>query len=129
MKRQKGATSIPLPEVQAINGGFAGDHHTRSSTRRQILMMSGSVMDELKLPPGAIYEHVVVDGIDVMALKEGQHLQMGEALVSVTIPCEPCIQMDRVRLGLQDSLQNRRGIFATVLKPGLIRVSDSVEIL
>jgi MOSC domain-containing protein YiiM len=129
VKREKGGASIPLPEVQAIIGGFAGDYHTRSSTRRQILMMSGSVMDELNLPPGAIYENVVVDGIDVLALKEGQQLQIGEALVSVTIPCEPCVQMDRVRRGLQDSLQKRRGIFAAVLKPGLVRVSDSVEIL
>src|SRR6516164_9816898 len=129
VKREKGGASIPLPEVQAVTGGFAGDYHTGSSTRRQILLMSGSIMDELNLPPGAIYENVVVDGIDVMALTEGQQLQMGEALVSVTIPCEPCVQMDRVRHGLQDSLQNRRGIFATVLKPGLIRISDSVEIL
>ena len=129
VKREKGGASVPLPEVHAVMGGLAGDYHTAESKRRQILMMSGSVIDELNLKPGALYENVVVDGIDVMALTEGQQLQMGEALIAVTIPCEPCIQMDRVRRGLQDSLQDRRGIFATVLKPGLIRVSDSVEIL
>jgi MOSC domain-containing protein YiiM len=129
VKREKGGDSIPLPEVHAVIGGFAGDYHTKSPKQRQILMVSGSVMDELKLPPGAIYENVVVDGIDVIALAEGQQLRMGEALLSVTIPCEPCIQMERVRLGLQDTLQNRRGIFAKVVTPGLIRVSDSVEIL
>ena len=129
VKREKGGASIPLPEVQAVTGGFAGDYHTGSSTRRQILLMSGSIMDELNLPPGTIYENVVVDGIDVMALKEGQQLQIGGALVSVTIPCEPCIQMDRVRRGLQGALQDRRGIFVKVVTPGLVRISDSVEIL
>jgi MOSC domain-containing protein YiiM len=110
-------------------GGLAGDYHTAESKRRQILMMSGSVIDELNLKPGALYENVVVDGIDVMALSEGQQIQIGSALVSVTIPCEPCIKMDRVRGGLQDALQDRRGIFVSVLTPGVIRVSDSVEIL
>jgi MOSC domain-containing protein YiiM len=129
VKREKGGESIALPEVQAVTGGFAGDYHTGSSTRRQILLMSGSIMDELNLQPGAIYENVVVDGIDVMALKEGQQLQIGEALVSVTIPCEPCVQMDRVRRGLQGALQDRRGIFVKVVTPGLVRISDSVEIL
>ena len=129
VKREKGGESIALPEVQAVTGGFAGDYHTGSSTRRQILLMSGSIMDELNLPPGTIYENVVVDGIDVMALKEGQQLQMGGALVSVTIPCEPCIQMDRVRRGLQGALQDRRGIFVKVVAPGLVRISDSVEVL
>ena len=129
VKREKGGESIALPEVQAVTGGFAGDYHTGSSTRRQILLMSGSIMDELNLQPGAIYENVVVDGIDVMALKEGQQLQIGEALVSVTIPCEPCIQMDRVRRGLQGALQDRRGIFVKVVTPGLVRISDSVEVL
>ena len=128
IKREKGGKSVSMQTVYAIDGGFDGDHHTGSSKRRQILLMSGDVLNELKVEPGSIYENVVVDGIDVMALQEGQQLRLGEAVVDVTIPCEPCIQMDRVRPGLQDALEARRGMFVKVVLPGVVRVGDLVEV-
>jgi MOSC domain-containing protein YiiM len=129
IKREKGGRSVSLQSVQAIAGGLDGDHHAGHSRRRQILLMSGSVLDELRIEPGAISENVVIDGMDVMSLAQGQQLKIGEAVVSVTIPCEPCIQMDRVRYGLQDALQYRRGMFVKVVAPGTVRVGDPVQIL
>ena len=83
-------------------------------------------MDEFGLEPGDLHENAVIDGIDVMTLREGQSLRLGSALVEVTIPCEPCIQMDRVRPGLKEQLKDRRGIFVKVLEPGIVRVGDTV---
>jgi MOSC domain-containing protein YiiM len=37
--------------------------------------------------------------------------------------------MDRVRYGLQESLENRRGMFVKVLVPGMVRVGDRLETL
>jgi MOSC domain-containing protein YiiM len=124
IKPEKDSTSMPLRSVNAVFGGLEGDHHTGSSRQRHILLLSGNVLDDLSLEPGAIYENVVVDGIDVMALQEGQEFQLGDALVAVTIPCEPCVQMERIRSGLRDALQNRRGMFVKVLVPGTVRVGD-----
>jgi MOSC domain-containing protein YiiM len=129
VKKEKGGKPVPLQSVQVIDGGFEGDFHTGSSKRRQILLMCGKVLDELNVEPGRIFENVVVDGIDVMALEEGRRLRLGGALVDVTIPCEPCLQMDRVRPGLQNELENRRGIFVRVVSPGTVRVGDNVEVL
>ena len=126
VKLEKGAKSVARHSVQAGLQGFDGDHHTGNSRRRQILLISGSVLDELHLQPGNVYENVVVDGLDVMSLPEGQQLRLGSALVAVTTPCEPCIQMERLRIGLQEALRDRRGMFVTVLEPGIIRVGDSV---
>jgi MOSC domain-containing protein YiiM len=126
IKRKRGGQSVPLQSVEVINSGLDGDHHTGYSRRRQILLMSGSVLDALQLEPGSIYENVVVDGLDVMALKEGQQLQLGNVLVSVTMPCEPCIQMDRIRPGLRETLENRRGMFVKVEVPGIVHVGDAV---
>jgi hypothetical protein len=124
IKPEKGSSSMPLRSVNVVFGGLEGDHHTGSSRRRHILLLSANVLDELNLQPGALYENVLIDGIDVMALEEGQEFQLGEALVAVTIPCEPCIQMERVRGGLRQVLQNRRGMFVKVLVPGTVRVGD-----
>jgi molybdopterin adenylyltransferase len=128
IKAKKGEESVSLDAVQAVVGGFDGDHHTGSSKRRQILLVSGSVLDELNLAPGDICENIVVDGMDVMALQEGQELRLGEVLVAVTLPCEPCVQMERVRHGLRSALQDRRGMFVRVVVPGKVRVGDRVEL-
>ena len=128
IKAKKGEQSLSLDAVQAVAGGFDGDHHTGSSKRRQILLVSGSALDELNLAPGDIYENVVVDGMDVMGLQEGQELRLGEALVAVTMPCEPCGRMERVRHGLQNALQDQRGMFVRVVLPGKVRVGDRVEL-
>jgi MOSC domain-containing protein YiiM len=129
IKNNKGERAVARDSVEVIPGGFAGDRHLSPGKSRQILLMSGAVMDELALTPGAVYENVVVDGIDVMTLQEGQQLRLGQAVVAVTIPCEPCIQMERVRRGLRDALQNRRGMFVKVVCPGLVRISDPVQVL
>ena len=78
---------------------------------------------------GVIDENVVVDDLDVMSLTEGQQLRLGEALVAVTIPCEPCVQMNRVRPGLKEALKGRRGMFVKVVAPGAVRVGDSVVLI
>jgi len=128
IKARKGKQSLSVDAVQAVAGGFDGDHHTGTSKRRQILLVSGNVLDELNLAPGDIYENIIVDGMDVMTLQEGQELRLGEALVAVTMPCEPCVQMERVRSGLQSALQDRRGMFVRVVAPGKVRVGDRVEL-
>ena len=126
VKPGKGVKSATRDFVEVTADGFDGDHHTGVSRRRQILLMSGSVLDELDLEPGDIYENVVIDGFDVMSLHEGQQLRLGNALVTVTIPCEPCTQMDRVRGGLQGDLKDRRGMFVKVVEPGIVRIGDPV---
>jgi len=125
IKPEKGEQPLALESVEAVQGGLEGDHHA-GTKRRQILLMSGNVLDELQLQPGSIHENVVIDGIDVMSLQEGQQLRLGGAVVAVTIPCEPCIQMERVRVGLQDALESRRGMFVKVIVPGTVRVGDRV---
>jgi MOSC domain-containing protein YiiM len=126
VKSEKGIKAAPRNSVQVTLYGFDGDRHARVSGRRQILLISGSVLDRFGLKPGDLHENVVVDGFDVMSLQEGQRLRLGDAVVAVTIPCEACVQMDRVRPGLQQALKDCRGMFVKVLEPGTVRIGDSV---
>ena len=123
----KKAAPVPLQEVRAAAAGFEGDFHTRTrANRRQILMVSADVLTAFTLPPGSLFENMVVDGIDVMTLDAGCQLRVGETLLEVTIPCEPCIQMNRVRPGLKAGLEGKRGMFARVVTGGVIRIGDEV---
>ncbi len=43
-------------------------------------------------------------------------------------PCEPCHKMDAIREGLRKKLDGRRGMLATVINGGPIKVGDSIRI-
>ena len=124
---EKKGKPVEIGEVQAGRGGFDGDFHARVANRRQILMLSTAVLAEFRLAPGVLRENMVVEGIDVMTLAADQKLRVGDAILEVTGPCEPCIQMDRLRDGLRSALAGKRGMFVRVLTPGTIRVGDAVE--
>jgi MOSC domain-containing protein YiiM len=124
---EKKGKPLEIETVQAGRGGFDGDFHARVANRRQILMLSNDVLAEFRLQPGALRENMVVDGIDVMQLAADQKLRVGDAVLEVTGPCEPCTQMDRLRNGLRSALEGKRGMFVRVLTPGMIRVGDAVE--
>ena len=125
---EKKARPVAVDAVTTNERGFHGDYHSTLTNGRQILMISQQTLNQLNLEPGSTSENIVVDGMDVMSLSGGQHVRMGEAILEITIPCEPCTQMDRIRPGLKSALGDRRGMFATVVSPGVIRIGDAVEI-
>ena len=125
-KKKSGMTS--LPQVEAGQTGFAGDFHSAGPSSRQILMISNTVLDEFELSPGSLSENMVVDGLDVMRFDNGQRLQIGQAVLEVLGPCDPCSQMDRIRNGLKHALAGKRGRFAKVVTAGIIRVGDAITL-
>lgn len=117
-------------EVQAIaNRGFEGCVHGRPGSRRQVLLIEGETLRELDLLPGVARENITTEGIRLAELASGRLLRVGEAILEVTVPCEPCKHMDAIRPGLKDELQGRRGTMCRVIEGGLIRRSDSLEVI
>jgi len=125
-KKKSGMTSVM--QVEAAQTGFAGDFHSAGPSSRQILMISNSVLEEYELSPGSLSENMVVDGLDVMRFDSGQRLQIGQAVLEVLGPCDPCSQMDRIRNGLKQTLVGKRGRFAKVVTAGVIRVGDAITL-
>jgi MOSC domain-containing protein YiiM len=117
-------------EVLAVaNQGFQGCVHGRPGSRRQVLLIEGETLDELGLRPGMARENITTGGVRLGELGSGQRLRVGEALLEVTVPCEPCDHMDAVRPGLRDELMGRRGILCRVIEGGLIRRGDALEVM
>ncbi len=86
------------------------------------------MLDELELAAGVIRENITVRGIGVNGMAPGLRIRLGDALIEVTKPCSPCSLMDEIRPGLKDELVGRRGTYARVVEPGLVRVGDPVTV-
>lgn len=119
-----------LAEADAVeNKGIRGCIHGRPGSERQVLLMDAETLEKLDVPPGAVKENVTTRGIDFQKLAPGQRLKVGESLLEITIPCDPCPRMDEIRMGLQEILRGQRGWLCRVVTGGKICPGDTVELI
>jgi MOSC domain-containing protein YiiM len=119
-----------VTQVEAIeNKGLKGCIHGRPDSKRQVLLMDRETLDKFALPPGAVKENVTVKGMDFQTLAIGQRLKVGECVLEITIPCDPCPRMDEIRMGLQQELRGQRGWLCRVVEAGTIRKGDAVAVM
>jgi len=115
--------------VQAIERhGLVGCAHA-NPPRREVLLASKEHLDAVGVEPGAIRENVTVEGADVQVWAVGQRVQVGAALLEITMVCDPCSRMDDLRAGLRSEIDGKRGMLAAVVEGGEIALGDSVTLV
>ena len=120
----------PVEQVRAVvDRGLDGCAHGRPGSKRQVLLMDMETLEQLKLTPGAVKENITTRGLRLKDLRTGQRLRIGQALLEVTFPCEPCKRMDEIRRGLKQELRGRRGMLCRVVEAGWIRRGDAIEVM
>lgn len=119
-----------LAEAEALeNKGLKGCIHGRPESQRQVLLMDRETLDKFELAPGAVKENVTVAGLDFQKLGIGQRLRIGESVLEITTPCDPCPRMDEIRMGLQEELRGQRGWLCRVVETGRIRKGDAILVM
>ena len=128
--RVKETPSDPVQEAVAIsNQGLEGDRSCKPGALRQVLVMDQETLDDFELKPGQIKENITTTGLDLSKTKAGQVFFIGnDVTMEIVGECEPCGKMDAIRQGLQERLNHRRGMLATVINGGPIKVGDSIRI-
>jgi MOSC domain-containing protein YiiM len=82
---------------------------------------------------GMFGENLTVEGLDESLMKVGNIYKIGEAMVQVSQPREPCYKLG-VRFGTQDILKqfidhNHPGTYVKVLEEGYVAKGDSIELV
>lgn len=117
-----------LARVRVAENGLEGCAHARVG-KRSVLFVAAEDLEDLGVEPGAVRENFTVRGAELMSWPIGQRVAAGEAEFEVTMVCEPCELMERIRPGLQAELEGRRGMLARVVRTGTVAVGDSVRLL
>ena len=107
ISERKGEQKHPVPEIQLkFRHGIVGDAHA-GDWHRQISLLAEESVDTMRascpipLDPGVFAENINTEGIDLKHLPVGTHLRIGET----------------------------EGIFAVVVREGVVRPGDEIEIL
>ena len=128
--RVKGTPSDPVQEAIVIAGmGIEGDRSCVEGNTRQVLFMDKETLDDLELQPGQIKENITTIGLDIAKTQPGQVFFIGDQVtLEIVGQCEPCAKMNALRPGLLNQINGRRGMLATVINGGPIKVGDTIRI-
>jgi MOSC domain-containing protein YiiM len=123
---------FPMQEVSEVevlkDKGFKGCIHGRPGSRRQVSLIDRETLERFGLAPGVVKENITTRGIDFQLLATGNVLRIGDCVLEITGPCDPCARMDEIRMGLQEELKGQRGWLCRVQEAGKIRRGDRIEV-
>jgi MOSC domain-containing protein YiiM len=126
---------MPLTSAALVVGhGIAGDRKG-GHPKRQLNLMSFGTLRALQAEgfntrPGQMGEQIVIRGLDVGTLAEGDQLQMGaQARVEVVSHRTGCERFEHIQGKSPQMAAGRMGVMARVVAGGVIRVGDAVKVL
>jgi MOSC domain-containing protein YiiM len=131
---RKGVVKHNVPEaVLQVDRGLAGDAHAEGG-HRQVSLLAQESIDKMvalgvAVGPGDFAENLTVRGLSVMTLPVGARLQVGAgAILEITQIGKACHKGCAIREQVGDCVMPREGAFARVLKGGLVKPGDTVEV-
>ena len=124
---------VPLSSANLIAGyGIEGDRKG-GNPKRNLNIMSSKILETLRkdgfsTQPGQMGEQIVIQGLDVGNLAEGDRLQFGDrACVEVVSHRTGCQRFEHIQGKSPQEAAGRMGIMAKVVTGGMIAVGDSVR--
>lgn len=146
-----------LPKTPIATGlieplGVVGDRHNHprfhGGPRKAVLLIASEVIDELTrrgypLFPGALGENLTTRDFDVRAVRLGDTVRAGGAILEITSARVPCDQLDVYGPTIQQELYDKlvkagdpssprwgmSGWYTSVLQPGPVGPGDPIEVL
>ena len=129
---KKGIQKTPVPEIELVaDWGVRGDAHA-GSWHRQVSLLSFEKIEAFRAKGaevdfGAFGENLVVEGFDLGAIPVGTKFRVGEALLELTQIGKECHSHCAIYKKMGDCIMPREGVFAQVLRGGVVRPGDAVE--
>ena len=124
ISERKGEQKHPVPEIQLkFRHGIVGDAHA-GDWHRQISLLAEESVDTMRascpipLDPGVFAENINTEGIDL------KHLP-----VEVTQIGKECHSDCAIKQAVGRCVMPTEGIFAVVVREGVVRPGDEIEIL
>jgi MOSC domain-containing protein YiiM len=130
----KGERKTPVAKVELQeNHGIVGDAHSGEWHRQLSLLALESIekMQHLGLDvnPGDFAENITTIGIDLLSLPIGSRLALGETIIEVTQIGKECHTRCAIYNQAGDCVMPKEGIFAKVLRGGVIKPGDGINVV
>jgi MOSC domain-containing protein YiiM len=148
---QGGIPKREIPFGTLTPAGITGDswrYRFHGGPKQAVLLITVEGIEELAaqgfpLSPGALGENLTTRGLDRRALRFGQRLQVGGALIELTKMRQPCATLNVYGPGVQAAMYDARvvkgdagsplwglsGFYASVVQPGTVHPGDAISVV
>ncbi|SHH17083.1 MOSC domain-containing protein [Tepidibacter thalassicus] len=135
ISEKKGVIKKPIPEGEFKEDyGLVGDAHA-GKWHRQVSLLGKESMDKMKalgiegLCTGKFAENITTQGIVLYEIPVGTKIKIGETIQEVTQIGKKCYEGCEIRKQVGDCIMPKEGIFTRVIKGGIVRPGDSIEVI
>lgn len=130
----KGTKKHPVAEISLRpHHGIVGDAHA-GDWHRQVSLLANESVDRMRkegltLAAGDFAENILTEGITLRTLPIGTVLRAGEVRLEVTQIGKECHNDCAIKKAVGKCVMPTEGIFAVVVKEGVVRPGDEIEVL
>ena len=119
-------------------GGVEGDRQRNlkyhGGPDRAVCLYSEELYDELRdagvdMAAGSVGENFTTRGLDLQKLAKGDRLRVGECVIELTEVRVPCRQLRKWDAELPELIVGHSGWVAKVVREGIVRQGDAVEVV
>jgi MOSC domain-containing protein YiiM len=113
--------------------GLVGDAHADCCSHRQVSLLATESIAKMQglgidVGPGDFAENLTCEGIDLPSLPVGTEIAVGEEVVlEITQIGKDCHRGCAIYLQIGKCIMPKEGIFARVVRGGLVRAGDEVR--
>jgi MOSC domain-containing protein YiiM len=132
-RKGEGKTSVESAELIADHG-LRGDSHAGRDTDRQVSLFAVETLRAIRnegfdVSAGSLNANLFTENIDLNSLNPGARLRIGEAIIEIAEERKPCRSITKIDNRLPKRLFGQCGQVARIVKSGVARVGDEVEIM
>ncbi|HNU80085.1 MAG TPA: MOSC domain-containing protein [Bacillota bacterium] len=135
ISEKKGVFKKPIEQGEfKVDHGLVGDAHA-GSWHRQVSLLGIESINKMKelgiegLSEGKFAENLTTEGIELWKLPVGTRLKIGETEQEVTQIGKECHVKCEIFNKIGSCIMPTEGIFTKVLKDGIIKPGDEIEVL
>ena len=131
-----GVPKIPVDSVNITKKGLEGDEHNHEKHYRltqAVCIQDDEKLEELRslgypLFSGTGGENLTVSGLNVNSLPLGTILEFSKGVkLEITRTRPTCYVMDEIHPKLKEDAADRHGMYAKVIKEGLLKVGEDIK--
>ena len=130
---KRGTVKTEVPEATLTpEWGIETDAHG-GNWHRQVSLLSAEKIENFRkkiwVDYGAFGENLVVEGFDFRNLPVTSRFQVGEVVLEMTQIGKECHNDCAIKKAVGKCVMPTEGIFAVVVKEGVVRPGDEIEVL
>jgi len=149
IRPDRGQPCLRQTQVQAFaNLGLQGDRASMRpsaqahGSKRQVTLLQAehlaviaALTGRTQVDAAHLRRNLIVSGLNLLAAKslfkdQPLHVLIGEVVLEVTGPCEPCSRMEHVLgTGGYNAMRGHGGVTARIIRSGLLRTGDVVRVV